>query len=66
MGNRLHVRYLYCENIAHFSVILWGYVLIWYSCGDGGIDGKRWAMNGVFLRYRVNRLLAKNRNAGSF
>ena len=35
MGNRLHERYYYCINIAYISAILWGYVLIWYSCGDG-------------------------------
>ena len=23
------------ENIDYISVILWGYVLIWYACGDG-------------------------------
>ena len=23
------------KNIDYISVILWGYVLIWYACGDG-------------------------------
>lgn len=30
----MHEQYSYCKNIAYISVILWGYVLIWYSCGD--------------------------------
>ena len=34
-GKGLHEWYYYCRNIAHISVILWGYVLIWYSCRDG-------------------------------
>ena len=35
VGKGLHERYYYCINIAYISAILWGYVLIWYSCGDG-------------------------------
>ena len=35
MGNGLHERYYYCINIVYISAILWGYVLIWYSCGAG-------------------------------
>ena len=35
MGKGIHERYLYCKNIVHISAILWGYVLIWYACGDG-------------------------------
>ena len=35
MGKGLHERYYYCINIAYISAILWGYVLIWYTCGDG-------------------------------
>lgn len=34
VGNGLHERYYYCINIAYISVILWGYVIIWYSCGN--------------------------------
>ena len=31
----MHEQYSYCRNIAYISVILWGYVLIWYSRRDG-------------------------------
>lgn len=31
----------YCKNIAYIFMILWGYVLIWYSCGVRGIDVKK-------------------------
>jgi len=34
VGKWLHERYWYCINIAHISMILWGYDLIWYSCGN--------------------------------
>ena len=27
----MHEQYSYCRNISHISVILWGYVLIWYT-----------------------------------
>ena len=33
VGKGMHEQYSYCRNVAHISVILWGYVLIWYSCG---------------------------------
>lgn len=36
----MHVRYYYCINIAHIFEILWGYVLIWYACGDDCGDTK--------------------------
>ena len=35
MGKGLHEQYSYCRNISHISAFLWGYVLIWYACGDG-------------------------------
>lgn len=35
VGIRMHVQYKYCINIVRISVVLWGYVLIWYSCRDG-------------------------------
>lgn len=31
----MHERYSYYRNIAYISVIFGGYVLIWYSRGDG-------------------------------
>ena len=31
VGQGMHEQYSYCRNIAYISVILWGYVLIWYS-----------------------------------
>ena len=37
MGKGLHEQYSYCRNISHISAFLWGYVLIWYACGDGRI-----------------------------
>ena len=36
----MHEWYYYCIDIAYISVILWGYVLIWCSCGDCGVDTK--------------------------
>ncbi len=30
----LRERYSYCKNIAHIFAILWGYDLIWHSCGN--------------------------------
>ncbi len=38
MGKGRHERYWYCIKIACISIILWGYVLIWYSCGDYCVD----------------------------
>ena len=35
MGKGLHEQYSYCRSISHISAFLWGYVLIWYACGDG-------------------------------
>ena len=37
MGKGLHEQYSYCRNISHISAFLWGYVLIWYACGDGSL-----------------------------
>lgn len=31
----MYEQYSCCRNIAHISMILWGYVLIWYSRRDG-------------------------------
>lgn len=36
----MHERYSYYRNIAYISVIFGGYVLIWYSRGDGCLDVK--------------------------
>ena len=36
----MHERYSYYRNIAYISVIFGGYVLIWYSRGDGVLDVK--------------------------
>ena len=33
------------ENIDYISVILWGYVLIWYACGDGVPSVKKSPIN---------------------
>ena len=35
MGKGLHERYLYCKNITQIFVLLWGYDLNLYPCGDG-------------------------------
>ena len=40
VGKGMHEQYSYCRNVAHISVILWGYVLIWYSCGDGRVTSE--------------------------
>ena len=49
MGKGLHEQYLYCRNISHISAFLWGYVLIWYACGDGGVADEKTAVNQRFL-----------------
>ena len=41
MGKGLHEQYSYCRNISHISAFLWGYVLIWYACGDSSAATKR-------------------------
>mgnify|MGYP007063219205 FL=1 len=40
MGKGLYEQYSYCRNISYISVILWGYVLIWYACGNNSVDVK--------------------------
>ena len=41
VGKGMHEQYPYFRNIAHIFVILWGYVLIWYTCGDCGVATKK-------------------------
>ena len=39
-GKRVARTVFVLQKYSHISVILWGYVLIWYACGDGSIDVK--------------------------
>ena len=41
----MHERFDYCKNIIDISAILWGYVLIWYSCGVCSIAVKNIELN---------------------
>ena len=39
-GKRNARTVLVCRNYARISLILWKYVLIWYSCGGSGLAVK--------------------------
>lgn len=43
----MHERYSYYRNIAYISVIFGGYVLIWYSRGDGCSDAVLWKIRKI-------------------
>ncbi len=51
VGKGLHERYYYCINIAYISAILWGYVLIWYSCRDYCVDTKENLVEILYFRH---------------
>lgn len=53
MGKGLYERYRYYTNIADIPVNLWGYVSIWYLCGDGSIDVKGKTINGIIWKIDI-------------
>ena len=62
----MHERYSYYRNIAYISVIFGGYVLIWYSRGDGLFDVKeikssarKRRISGLFRRFGFEARLLK-------
>ena len=47
----MHIQYLCYKNIVHISVILWGYVLICYVCGDYCVDTKEKLVEILYFRH---------------
>ena len=51
-GKRVARTVFVLQKYSHISVILWGYVLIWYACGECSVVTKKNCLNSSFLRIR--------------